>query len=634
MPLREDLLEPIPGDNPSGANLYYDKVFDQIKEARTEDTDTGPAGAWERTPKKADHILVIKLAGETLAKRSKDLRLAGWLIESHMKREGIALFNPSIELLSKLQEQYWDTFYPEIEEDGDIGLRISGVEGIVNRLDVLVRNAAITRSGLSMLQYKESRRVGFEPEATTPEKKAARADAIKQGLVTGEDFDLGFAATPKAFYVTTEVMLQEALVLLDDLGRFQEEKYGDDYPNMGKLLASIEEVKQVVSVLLNERRKTDPEVVEVVEPPPPEPAVAEPEIITAPAPVQTAGAPVEAVPAPASTLQAAPPVLAPPPPVGPVVQLSSNPTTPGQAYTLILNCVEFLRAEDTQSPVPYLVCAGLRLGETRKQGADPPPDFAVAPTTETRQAMRRLVNEAKWDELMKLCVKTLAEPCARVWLDLQRYTWRAAKELRAEAIALAVATTVRGLLLDLPGLRTWMLDDDTPVANAETQQWIDAEILPPPPVVEEPAPVEAPPTFAPTATSSNGAHATEAKAPEIYDTATELLKRGKTGEAITLLVRDAELQPSGRKRFQRRVQVAQLCMVAKQDPIAYPVLMEIAHEIERRGLETWESGEMLAHPLSLLLQCLEQRKTSAEDKEALFERLCRLDPQAALGIRR
>jgi type VI secretion system protein ImpA len=62
--------------------------------------------------------------------------------------------------------------------------------------------------------------------------------------------------------------------------------------------------------------------------------------------------------------------------------------------------------------------------------------------------------------------------------------------------------------------------------------------------------------------------------------------------------------------------------------------MEISHEIERRGLETWESGEMLAHPLSLLLQCLDQRKGSPEEKEALFERLCRLDPQAALAMRR
>jgi len=44
MPLREDLLTPIAGDNPAGANLYYDTVFDQIKEARREDADDLPEG--------------------------------------------------------------------------------------------------------------------------------------------------------------------------------------------------------------------------------------------------------------------------------------------------------------------------------------------------------------------------------------------------------------------------------------------------------------------------------------------------------------------------------------------------------------------------------------------------------------
>ena len=39
MPLRDDLLEPIEGENPSGPNLQYDKIFDQIKEARTEEED-------------------------------------------------------------------------------------------------------------------------------------------------------------------------------------------------------------------------------------------------------------------------------------------------------------------------------------------------------------------------------------------------------------------------------------------------------------------------------------------------------------------------------------------------------------------------------------------------------------------
>jgi type VI secretion system protein ImpA len=171
------------------------------------------------------------------------------------------------------------------------------------------------------------------------------------------------------------------------------------------------------------------------------------------------------------------------------------------------------------------------------------------------------------------------------------------------------------------------LDDDTPAANLETQQWIDAEILPP----RQPSVVEA---VAVEGTDvievSSQPVEVEERTPEIYVAALEMLKSGKAREAISMLVRDSELQPSGRMRFQRRVQVAQLCLTANQDAIAYPVLMDISHEIERRGLETWESGAMLAHPLSLLLRCLDRRKNSADDREIIFGRLCRLDPQAAI----
>ena len=93
------------------------------------------------------------------------------------------------------------------------------------------------------------------------------------------------------------------------------------------------------------------------------------------------------------------------------------------------------------------------------------------------------------------------------------------------------------------------------------------------------------------------------------------------------------MQPSGRERFKRRVQVAQLCLAAEQDAVAYPVLRELSEEMERRKLDTWETGEMLAHPLSLLLTCLERRNGAPETREAIFERLCRLDPQAALSVR-
>jgi len=42
MPLPDDLLNPIEGPNPSGANLRYNPVYDKIKEARREEDQPPP----------------------------------------------------------------------------------------------------------------------------------------------------------------------------------------------------------------------------------------------------------------------------------------------------------------------------------------------------------------------------------------------------------------------------------------------------------------------------------------------------------------------------------------------------------------------------------------------------------------
>jgi len=75
MPLREDILKPIAGENPSGRSLRSDPVYDKIKEARRQD-DELPQGVWQHERKLADYALVVKLSSDALATQSKDLQLA------------------------------------------------------------------------------------------------------------------------------------------------------------------------------------------------------------------------------------------------------------------------------------------------------------------------------------------------------------------------------------------------------------------------------------------------------------------------------------------------------------------------------------------------------------------------------
>ena len=457
MPLREDLLAPIAGDKPAGEDLYYDKVFDQIKEARREEEDDLPAGDWGRSQvKKADHRAVVKIAGDALAKRSKDLRLAGWLIEAQLRTEGFSILSPGIDLLRTLQETFWDTLYPQIEDGGDLELRMLSVEIAGRLIAGAVRKVPITRNGLTLESYLESRLVGYEKDATSDAKQEARRDALEHGKLSAEDFDQAFVGTSKGFYVEAEGALAESLQAADRLDEYQQEAYGDNAPLLTNLKGALAEVHQAVTSLLNERRKTEPDPVKTAEQPTPQQ-----ESATSDAGQQAidTGESSSGQPLPRRTASA-----------GPVTDVAD-------AYALVVESAEFLFQRDPLSPVPYLVCAGLRLGETRMQGPVPAPGFAVGPSPAVRQSLRALANRGAWQELLRATLPILASECARAWIDLHRYVWRAGQETGAEAISEAVVGTIRSLLVSRPELRHWTLEDDTGAANPETQQWLDATVL-------------------------------------------------------------------------------------------------------------------------------------------------------------
>jgi type VI secretion system protein ImpA len=610
VPLRDDLLNPIAGDNPSGVNLRYERVYDQIKEARTEEDESIPSGDWQRQAKKADYALVIKLTGEALANKSKDLQLAAWLTEAHVKREGSALVQPCLQLFQDLQEQFWDTLYPVIE-DGDVGMRAVPIEWMANRIAGFLRESPITRGGLNYFQYRESRTVGYEADAESSDaKREARERAIADGKITGEDFDKSFAATAKSWYVQLDESMHGATETLDGLQTFCDERYGDDSPGFGKLRSALEEVGNVVSVLLNEKRKLEPDE------PAEETVEAEPE--AEPEPESAPETEVSAAPQPVVRARSS-------------KSMAAEPVDQEDALARVQACAKFLQTENPSSPVAYLLQAALRLGETREQGSWPAWDFLVPPATEKRQNLKRLASEENWPELLSAAIVLAGEPCGRAWLDVHRYIWKASTEAGSGAVAASVVSTLQALLKDVPEVPTWTLSDDTPTANPETQHWLEESVIPKPPepqVGSEPEPVAY--VSVPEPEHEPG----EEAAPDVFEEARDLAARGRLTQAVQLLMREAAQQPSGRARFLRRLQIAQICVSAGQGKVALPVLEELVKEIDQRQLEAWEASEMIAPPLALLLRCLDTSENGGNVREAVFARLCRIDPTAAMEVSR
>lgn len=600
MPLRDDVLTPIPGPNPSGENLKYNPVYDKIKEARRQDDDA-PQGEWQRERKIADFVQVLKLAGDAIATKSKDLQLAAWITEALVNREGFAGLLEGLKLIQGLIETFWDTLYPELE-DGESELRASPLEWVGSRLDEVVRSTPLTKSGYGYFKYKESRGVGYEEQANESQSRTeARSTAIAEGKMAPEEFDKDFEATSREFYVKAVSDLDANLEQLDELNPICEEKFGEFNPSFSKLRTALEEVRHTANSLLSKRSDGGATAAPAAKASEPEPEA------------------TEWAPQSASSETPAP---------RPVARkvTSAEPVDREDAVSRIIAVAAYLRREDPYSPVPFLLLRGLRWGELRAAGATLDTSVLDSPPTDVRQTLKRLANEGGWSELLETAEVAMGNSSGRGWLDLQRHVVRACEEMGSyyDSIATAVKSEVGALLGDYPDLPSATLNDDTPAANTETQAWLKT--------IQRDAPAPAAYAYTPAPVYEQEP-SEELGKPEIdsFVLAMNAAKAGRNQEAIEILSAEISHQNSGRGKFQRRMQLSQLCMTIGHDAISRSILEELVQMIDRHQLEHWESPEMVAHALSMLYGCMQKLNGDPVEKQKLYARICRLDPMQALA---
>jgi type VI secretion system protein ImpA len=610
MTLTEDLLAPISEANPGGASMRYTPLFDQIKQARIEEEEI-PQGEWKRERKTADHALVVKLATEALSKRSKDVQIAAWLTEALLYRDGFGGFRSGLELLSQLVTRFWDHLHPELDDDGDSELRAAPLEWVGGYLLDAVRSVPLNQRGHSFIDYRASRAVGYEGDVNGDSAKtAARTAALEQGKLAPEEFDDGFAATPKAWYKQLVEDLGACLEALDALDLAGQERFGQHAPGYHKLRETLQDVRQVANQLLARKLEAEPDPVAVDAALAPEPTAAE-----VPPTAGGADAALAAVSATATAVTSA--AVAPAAPVGP------DPASVTEAAARIASAARFLRRENPLGPAPYLLIRGLRWGELRAT-EELDPRLLETPSTEIRTRLKTMLLDGAWAELLDEAEEVMATPAGRGWLDLQRYVLSACDELGYDAVANAIKGVLRGLLRDRPELLDAALMDDSPAANTETRRWLLSEGLAVEPGAEDGPAVEQKPTVEPRARARRGARAEAAAR----------LRAGDPDRAIEILMREAAHEKSARDRFLRRAEAARIMVDSGRERIALPILKEMLEQIDQHKLEEWEAGETIAQPLGLLHRCLEGTDGEEATRQALYVRICRLDPVQAMTFTR
>src|SRR6266571_3309005 len=381
MPLPEGLLNPIPGENPSGQNLRYDPVYDKIREARRAEEElqlseeASKKDVWARAIKKADFVQVLKLSTEAL-----------------LVQEKIAGLTQGINLIRGLLENFWDTLYPEIE-DGDLEMRFGPIEWVGARLDIQVRRVPLTKNKLDWFKFQESRRIGYEADAQGNDAKmAARRAAIEEKKCTGEEFDEAARNTGESYYRQLTADLTVAVESVNALETLCDEKFGREAPNFANLKKALEDLQDTVREFWKPAEEKGPED----------------EVATEEAETVLSDREVTAAAAPARKRAVA----------------SEEPADPEDAVRRMVALARYLRVANAASPVPYMVLRGLRWGELRANGPSLDGALLEPPPSETRQTLKKLGLEGQWSELLEGAEAAMSLPCGRGWLDLQRYTVR------------------------------------------------------------------------------------------------------------------------------------------------------------------------------------------------------------------
>jgi type VI secretion system protein ImpA len=262
----EHLLQPISDETPSGQDVRYSGIYDEIREARRADDDIMAQGEWQTNLKVADYPKVLNIGLDTLLTKSKDLQIAAWVNEALVKEHGFAGLRDGLKLLAGLHEGFWDTLFPEIDE-GDMENRANAIGWVDTHVGFALRSAPFT--GVARYSYRDwqdAKTFDFPDNldnldsADRERMNALKEQAERERRVTSELWKKEIAQTRRAAVESANFTIDECWAAFAELNRVIEEKYDrNQAPGLTEFRKSLEEVHNQVRLLLADKRAEEPD---------------------------------------------------------------------------------------------------------------------------------------------------------------------------------------------------------------------------------------------------------------------------------------------------------------------------------------------------------------------------------------
>ncbi len=245
----EDLLKPVEGDNPSGANLRYSDEYDRILEARRSDDEC--SGDWTLEPKVSDWAQVISLATALLQNKTKDLMIMGWLTEALANSYGFPGMRDGLKLLRLSLDKFWNSIYPEIDA-GDLEGRSNILIWLDRKLDSTARAIPVTDSPTgakySYNQWYDSTfwKVPEPPPEYVEDAQRFREHAAAENKITDEQWRAALDTTPTTFLDQMTIAVDECWDELRLLRCFVDGCFRHQAPDLGATRQALMKLGQLL----------------------------------------------------------------------------------------------------------------------------------------------------------------------------------------------------------------------------------------------------------------------------------------------------------------------------------------------------------------------------------------------------
>jgi len=238
--------QPITPEQPVGAWLRYDDVYDHLREARREDDPHLAQGIWRSELKRASWQTVSTIGVDALARRTKDLQIAVWLVEAWLHMHGLSGVIAGLHLINGLCRHFWPSLYPELT--GDLAARTAPLRWMNERLALQLKCIPLTHPPAGgpppmCLQSweqlaRQAQLAQQRPHAHTDSGQYPTRDQLHESVVL----------TPAHFAESLKLALLNCLTAFDELNDTLQRCCGEQAPGLLQFRGVLTEIQGVVQL--------------------------------------------------------------------------------------------------------------------------------------------------------------------------------------------------------------------------------------------------------------------------------------------------------------------------------------------------------------------------------------------------